>query len=302
MQRVHKSSCTFRQVVSSLFTPQFSCCCFFEISVSYKYVGALRSVLALPIQLSKHITIEELSHLMSLGMMIRFLLLRCFTLSFIIASASTSSITTDWDALLAYKSHITHDPTNFLAKNWSTSTSVCNWTGVTCDVYNHRVTALNISLFGLTGTIPIQLGNLSSLQPLNLSHNRLSGAIPSSIFSINSLQILDLSDNQLSGSFPSSISNMSSLTFIDFSSNTLSDQLSPNICNHFPNLESLLLKNNTFYGKIPSTLSNCRQLRKLYLSLNKFTGAIPKEIGKLTRLSVLSLRDNKFQGTIKEFN
>ncbi|KAH9670249.1 hypothetical protein KPL70_016907 [Citrus sinensis] len=237
---------------------------------------------------------------MSLGMMIRFLLLRCFTLSFIIASANTTSITTDRDALLAFKAHITHDPTNFVAKNWSTSTSVCNWTGVTCDVYNHRVTALNISLFGLTGTIPSQLGNLSSLQSLNLSHNRLSGAIPSSIFSINSLQILDLSDNQLSGSFPSSISNMSSLTFIDFSSNTLSDQLSPNICNHFPNLESLLLKNNTFNGEIPSTLSNCRQLRKLYLSLNQFTGAIPKEIGKLTRLSVLSLRDNKFQGEIPQ--
>ena len=130
--------------------------------------------------------------------------------------AAATNITTDQYTLLALKVHITHDPTNLLAKNWSGSTFVCNWIGVTCGGHPYRVTALNISSFGLQGTIPPQLGNLSSLQKLDLRYNQLSGTIPSSIFNISSLQILDLSDNQLSGSFPSINFNMPVLQVIDF--------------------------------------------------------------------------------------
>ena len=67
----------------------------------------------------------------SLRMMSRFLLLHCLILiSLFIAAAranTSSTITADRDALLSLKAHITHDPTNFLAKNWNTSTPVRNW-------------------------------------------------------------------------------------------------------------------------------------------------------------------------------
>ncbi|KAH9668043.1 hypothetical protein KPL70_021278 [Citrus sinensis] len=122
------------------------------------------------------------------------------------ATANTSSITTDQDALLALKAHMSHDPTNFFAKNWNTSTPVCNWTGVACDIHSRRVTVLNISGLNLTGTIPSQLWNLSSLESLDLSFNRLPGSIPSAIFTTYTLKYVSFRGNQLSGAFPLSSS------------------------------------------------------------------------------------------------
>ncbi|GAY51691.1 hypothetical protein CUMW_136160, partial [Citrus unshiu] len=150
-------------------------------------------------------------------------------------AANTSSTITDREALLALKAHITHDPTNFLAKNWNTSTPVCNWTGVTCDVHSHRVTVLNISSLNLTGTIPSQLGNLSSLQSLNLSFNRLSGSIPSAIFTMYTLKNVSFHENQLSGQIPA------------------------NICSSLPFLEFFSLSKNMFHGGIPRNSSRVLQ-------------------------------------------
>ncbi|PQQ21842.1 LRR receptor-like serine/threonine-protein kinase FLS2 [Prunus yedoensis var. nudiflora] len=64
-----------------------------------------------------------------------------------------TNISRDQSALLALKSYITTDPQNILV-NWSTTTSVCNWVGVTCGARHLRVAVLNLSYMGLTGTIP----------------------------------------------------------------------------------------------------------------------------------------------------
>ncbi|KAH9714606.1 protein kinase domain-containing protein [Citrus sinensis] len=241
----------------------------------------------------------------SLMMMSRFLLLHCLILISLFiaaATANTSSTITDQDALLALKAHITHDPTNFLAKNWNTSTPVCNWTGVACEVHSQRVTVLNISSLNLTGTIPSQLGNLSSLQSLNLSFNRLFGSIPSAIFTTYTLKYVCLRGNQLSGTFPSFISNKSSLQHLDLSSNALSGEIRANICSNLPFLEYLAFFKNMLHGGIPSTLSNCTYLRTLDFSYNDFSEAIPKDIGNLTNLKELYLGRNRLQGEIpREF-
>ncbi|KAH9666236.1 protein kinase domain-containing protein [Citrus sinensis] len=208
----------------------------------------------------------------------------------LLTAANTSSTITDRDALLALKAHITHDPTNFLAKNWNTSTPVCNWIGVACDVHSHRVIVLNISSLNLTGTIPSQLGNLSSLQSLNLSFNRLSGSIPSAIFTMSTLKNVTFRENQLSGQIPT------------------------NICSNLPFLEFLSLTGNMFHGGIPSALSKCTYLQKLseiprefgnladleWMSLweNNLRGAIPRELGNLTGLEILDMSENFLTGEI----
>ncbi|GAY66430.1 hypothetical protein CUMW_248700, partial [Citrus unshiu] len=240
--------------------------------------------------------------------MSRFLLLHCLTLiSLFIAAttANTITITIDQDALLALKAHITHDPTNFLAKNWNTSTPVCNWTGVTCDVHSHRVTVLNISRLNLTGTIPSQLGNLSSLQSLNLSFNRFFGSIPSAIFTIYTLKYVSFRENQLSGTFPSLILNKSSLQHLDFTHNTLSGEIPANICREIPQefgnlvkLELMSLPENKLQGEIPSEIGNFHNLEYLDLSLNKLVGVVPSAIFNVSTLKYLGLQNNSLSGSL----
>ncbi|KAK0579743.1 hypothetical protein LWI29_030788 [Acer saccharum] len=252
----------------------------------YLWSNELNGIIPDSISIASELTILELSSNSSSG-----------RIPTTLVKASATNITTDQHALLALKDRI-YDPTNLLAKNWSTSSSICTWIGVTCGVRHHRVTVLNISNFGLAGTIPPQLGNLSSLRVLDLSVNQLSGTIPSSIFQISSLERLNLSYNQLFDSFPSIIFNLPSLQVIQFGSNSLYGGLPSHIFNYLPNLKMLYLADNMFDGQIPSTISKCQQLQILSLYLNNFTGYIPKEIGNMTMLKELYLGSNELQGTI----
>ena len=179
--------------------------------------------------------------------MITVSLTHCLLLCLVVAAAS-NNITTDQQALLALKDHITYDPTNLFAHNWTSNTSVCTWIGITCDVNSHRVTTLDISQFNLQGTIP-QLGNLSSLTTLNLSHNKLSGSIPPSIYTMHTLKFLDFTDNQLSGSVSSFVFNMSSILVIRLTNNIFSGELPKNICNYLPHLKALFWTKTCFMEK-----------------------------------------------------
>ncbi|KAG4109598.1 hypothetical protein ERO13_1Z049427v2, partial [Gossypium hirsutum] len=181
----------------------------------------------------------------------------------VILSAKYSSITVDQSAFLALKSHITHDPYNFLTTNWSTSTSVCSWIGVTCGSRHHRVTALNLSSMDLTGTISSQLGNLSFLAWLDIHQNSFHGSLPIELTNLRRMKYLDFGNNSFNGEIPSWFG-----------------------C--FSKLQRLSLYLNNFIGVIPSTLGN----------LSKLEGEIPLVIGNLTSLQMLSLQSNKLTGRI----
>lgn len=117
------------------------------------------------------------------------------------------AVTSDQDSLLTLKAQITSsDPStmNIIARNWSATTSVCNWVGVSCDSSsnNQRVIALNISDMGLTGTIPPQLGNLSFLVSLDISRNYFHGQLPEEMAGLRGLRYVYLSDNSFTGRIP----------------------------------------------------------------------------------------------------
>ncbi|KAK8514505.1 hypothetical protein V6N12_057407 [Hibiscus sabdariffa] len=184
------------------------------------------------------------------GFLRSLMFLMLFTIIRTTLSSNSPSITTDQRALLALKSHITHDPHNLLAINWSTSISVCNWIGVTCGSKHHRVTALNLSSMDLTGTIPSQLENISFLVSLSIRHNSFHGSLPTELTSLHRLKYLSFGNNSFSGEIPSWFG-------------------------YFPKLQCLNLYMNNFSGVIPSTFDNLSKLKMLLLYDNNLKGQIP---------------------------
>ncbi|GAY51708.1 hypothetical protein CUMW_136310 [Citrus unshiu] len=224
-------------------------------------------------------------------------ILHCMILLLVIAAAK--NITTDQQALLTLKADLIDDPSRLLAKNWTTSTYVCSWIGITCDVQRHRVTGLNISYFGLGGTIPSQIGNLSSLETLDLSHNQLSGTIPSSIFTISTLKMLSLSFNDLSGAIPKEIGNLTMLKKLGLGYNKLRGEI-PQELGNLAELELVSLTNNFLSGTIPSTIFNLSSLSTgMDFSNNSLTGSLPDDMcRRLPLIKGLYMSNNKLTGPI----
>jgi hypothetical protein len=74
------------------------------------------------------------------------------------------------------------------------------------------VLGLDLSCNKLTGRIPPELGELSSIHALNLSCNQLIGFIPQTFSNLAQLESLDLSHNNLSREIPTTTID---LNFID---------------------------------------------------------------------------------------
>ncbi|XP_027083842.1 uncharacterized protein [Coffea arabica] len=234
------------------------------------------------------------------------------------------SLGTDQSALLALNARITSEQHEFLPKNWSSAaaaSSVCDWIGVQCGSRHQRVTALNISNMGLTGTIPSDLGNLSFLVSLDLRNNSFHGNLPEELSHLRRLRFVRLTTNNFTGEIPMWFGHFPELQFLFLDSNGFSGFIRPPISN-LSKLETLNLRDNFLGGNIPEKMGNLSVLRELYLSgddlvgqiplslckfshlqvldlsNNRFSGHIPKEIGNLEKLTYLSLMNNNFTGTI----
>ena len=97
--------------------------------------------------------------------------------------------------------------------NWLTKAPLGAWYGVTTDL-NGNVTLLYLADNWLSGEIPPELGDLSSLVVLDLSDNRLSGEIPPELGDLSNLVVLVLRNNQLTGCVPSSLEDQ--LLLVEF--------------------------------------------------------------------------------------
>ncbi|KAM3747293.1 hypothetical protein ACB098_05G024200 [Castanea mollissima] len=87
------------------------------------------------------------------------------------------------------------------------------------------VRLIDLSSNKLSGSIPVEISDLSELRFLNLSRNHLIGKIPEKIGSMKELESVDLSRNHLSGEIPSSMSNLTFLSLLDLSYNNLSGRI-----------------------------------------------------------------------------
>ena len=154
---------------------------------------------------------------------------------------------------------------------WLSEAPIGEWLGVTTDS-DGRVTGIDLSNNQLTGPLPPELGNLTSLQSLYLFANRLT-AIPPELGNLPNLQDLQLSFNQLTGPIPRELGNLANLQRLDLTENQLT-------------------------GPIPSELGNLTNLTGLFLHINQLTGEVPPQLGNLANLQRLSLSGNELTGCI----
>ena len=180
--------------------------------------------------------------------------------------------------------------------NWKTDEPLGQWFGVRTNS-DGRVTRLELVDNRLSGTIPVEIGNLTSLSELFLGFgqlsvflgfSQLSGTIPVEIGNLTNLTALFLGGNQLSGTIPVEIGNLTSLIALFLGGNQLSGTIPVEIGN-LTSLRSLTLSGNQLSGTIPVEIGNLTSLSELYLNDNQLSGTIPVEIGNLTSLSRLRI-------------
>ena len=134
------------------------------------------------------------------------------------------SLLTDKAAPLEFKRTIISDPHSTLA-NWDEAVHVCNFTGVECDKFHHRVTRLILHDTDLVGLLSPVLSNLTGLHTLEIVHNHLFGVVPPEFSSLKRLHYLILQGNNLHGSIPESLSQLSKLRLLLIMENNITGSL-----------------------------------------------------------------------------
>ncbi|XVE76590.1 hypothetical protein DITRI_Ditri12bG0185400 [Diplodiscus trichospermus] len=144
------------------------------------------------------------------------------------------------------------------------------------------------SLGDLPGKLPLQLDTLV------LSGNNLQGKFPVSLFKLQGLKMLTLSSNNFSGFIQmTDIQKLRNLSNLDLSYNKLSIDASgtSSALSSFPNITTLKLAscNLTIF---PGFLKTQPKLIHLDLSKNQISGEIPNWIWEIKTLAYLNLSQN----------
>ena len=204
-------------------------------------------------------------------------------------------LVSDCEALLLAKP--TLEGSGPVMLDWSSTTDIRSWRGITVTGTPPRLTAVNCRRLRLEGTVPTQLGNLSNLAELNLAANDLKGPVPPQLGNLSNLRALDLHANELSGLIPPQLANLPYLVSLKLSSNELRGPIPPQL-GDFPNLAELVLHSNELSGPIPAELANLSNLMSLWLANNELSGPIPAWLGDLSDLYHLGLSNNELSGPI----
>ena len=217
------------------------------------------------------------------------------------------------------------------SSNWLSDRPMESWFGVTTDDEGH-VIELRLPHNLLSGQIPTELGNLSSLTRLSLWDNQLSGTVPSELSRLANLTYLWLNQNKLTGEIPRRLTDLTMLESLTFESNA-------GLCAPIDSAFQTWLQGIDVHGSscapqdsqddrdVLAILYNAtnganwednsnwqsnRPVREwygvtndangratgLYLGENKLTGSIPTELGKLSEMTWLILLGNQLTGSI----
>ncbi|XP_057724098.1 probable leucine-rich repeat receptor-like serine/threonine-protein kinase At3g14840 [Arachis stenosperma] len=148
---------------------------------------------------------------------------------------------------------------------------------------------IDLTLNYLNGTIPREWGSLNLLN-ITLGGNRLTGPIPKEIANISTLKSFVAESNQLYGDLPPELGNLTQIQRLILSSNNFTGEL-PATLAKLTNLQDIRLGDNQFSGKIPDFIESWTNLKTLNIIGSGLSGPIPSGISKLRNLIDLRISD-----------
>lgn len=145
---------------------------------------------------------------------------------------------------------------------WISYTDECMWETTNlgdgakvCDDDN-MVFAIHLKKLGLTGSIPIELGLLSSgLEILYISENELTGSLPAELGDLSLMTKLQANKNLLQGTIPSQLGQLTGLTKLSLGDNRLEGPI-PSELGLLSSVDDLGLEKNVLQGTLPPELCN----------------------------------------------
>jgi Leucine-rich repeat (LRR) protein len=190
---------------------------------------------------------------------------------------------------------------------------------------NHNLRLVRLSQNQITGTLPTQIGECTSLQSVVLDHNQIQGTIPSSVTRLTNLYHVDLSFNHLTGTIPFNIGELTNLAalfvgynklkgpmlpesaallgnLVDYSGseNPFDEAELPETLHYLTNLYTFKCVDCNLVGPIRPEIFNSTQLVALALSRNNLTGTLPSELGNLPDLKSVDVSWTNLHGTVPE--
>lgn len=163
-----------------------------------------------------------------------------------------------------------------------------------------NLSVLDLSLSGMSGAIPTELGLFTALSVLDLSYNSISGTIPTQMGLLTNLSRMQLNNNALAGGIPTELGLIQSLQVLHLMNNILSGTI-PTEVGLQTNLLVLALEENSLTGAIPTEIALQTSLQFLTLSNNSLVGTIPSELGTLVSnwdLREVDLYANQLSGIV----
>jgi len=160
-----------------------------------------------------------------------------------------------------------------------------------CSGNDFKNSSLPKSLFTLTGLTQVNLeytctggtlegfGNLAKLTNLSLHGNYISGSMPVDLGNLKDIVILKLGRNPITGQLPH-YTTFSKVVQFNCNFCALSGPF-PDMFNDMPSLQITYWDGNGFTGSLPPSIVNATRVSRLSFNINQFTGKIPPGLCKI---------------------
>eukprot|EP01127_Copromyxa_protea_P010469 TRINITY_DN2547_c0_g1_i3.p1 TRINITY_DN2547_c0_g1~~TRINITY_DN2547_c0_g1_i3.p1 ORF type:complete len:438 (-),score=51.22 TRINITY_DN2547_c0_g1_i3:80-1393(-) len=149
----------------------------------------------------------------------------------------------------------------------------------------------------IAGTIPTQLGLMTSLANVQLELDLMTGSLPTEIGLMSSLSVLVLDTPKMTGPIPTEVGQLSQLGSIRINAASM-DGTIPTEIGQLDSLRELYVTSELITGIIPTEIGQMDSLEDLFIGAPYINGTLPTEIGQLEKLKWFAMELSSLTGSI----